>query len=208
MNQNVKLWLRAANPFTPPRGMAEAQRAARVGAVALVISAVQGLASIPQMSGTMARSMDLMTQDGGMPAESQAFTEAVLVAMAPMMVVGMVAFSILYLVLAVVQWRKMTWVIPAIMLAFLGYSLLSALSGLVMLGGMMVKLYTVVTVVQWIIMLAMGFVYAAAFRGGRMLDQFETERLNDRHHLPQSEMLDLAQGAGVVAGEGRSTDRG
>ena len=173
MNQNVKLWLRAANPFTPPRGMAEAQRAARVGAVALVIGAVQGLAAVPLMPGQMARSRDLMVLGGDIPAESQAFTEAMLVAMAPMMVVGMVAFAILYLVLAVVQWRKMTWVIPAIMLAFLGYSLLSALGGLVMLGGAAAKLYTVVTVVQWIIMVVTAFVYVAAFRGGRMLDQLK-----------------------------------
>ena len=173
MNQNVKLWLRAANPFTPPRGMIEAQRAARVGAVALVIGAVQGLASIPFMSGAMDRSMDLMTQGADMPAESQAFSEAMITAMAPMMVIGVVAFSILYLVLAVVQWRKMTWVIPAIMLAFLGYSLLSALSGVVMLGGMVMKLYTVVTFIQWIIMLATAFLYVAAFRGGRMLDQLK-----------------------------------
>ena len=173
MNQNLKLWLRAANPFTPPRGMAEAQRAARVGAMALVIGAVQGLAAVPLMPGQMARTRDLMLQGTDVPAVSQAFTEALLTAMAPMMVISVVVFSILYLVLAVVQWRKMTWVIPAIMLAFLGYSLLSALSGFVMLGGGAAKLYTGVTFVQWIIMVATAFVYVAALRGGRMLEQLK-----------------------------------
>ncbi|MNX32030.1 hypothetical protein D3C86_622310 [compost metagenome] len=173
MNQNVKLWLRAANPFTPPRGMAEAQRAARVGTVALAIGAVQGLAAVPLMPGQMARTRDLMMQGTDVPAGSEAFTEALLTAMAPMMVIGVVVFSVLYLVLAVVQWRKMTWVIPAIMLAFLGYSLLSALSGFVMLGAAAAKLYTAVTFVQWAIMLVTTFGYVAAFRGGRMLDQLK-----------------------------------
>lgn len=173
MNQNVKLWLRAANPFTPPRGMAEAQRAARVGAVALGVSAVQGLTAVPLMPGRMAQARDLMVQGTDVPAESQALTEALFMAMAPMMMIGVVAFSILYLVLAVVQWRKMTWVIPAIMLAVLGYSLLSAVGGFVMLGGGMAKMYSGVTVVQWIIMVATAFMLVAAFRGGRLLDQLK-----------------------------------
>lgn len=173
MNQNAKLWLRAANPFTPPRGMAEAQRTARVGAVALVIGAVQGLAAVPLMPGQMARTRDLMIQGTEMPAGGQAFTDALLTAMAPMMVIGIAAFSVVYLVLAVVQWRKMTWVIPAVMLAFLGYSLLSALSGFVMLGAMAAKMYTPVTFVQWGIMLVTAFANVAAFRGGRMLDQLK-----------------------------------
>ena len=173
MNQNLKLWLRAANPFTPPRGMAEAQRAARVGAMALVIGAVQGLAAVPLMPGQMARTRDLMLQGTDVPAGSQAFTEALLTAMAPMMVISVVVFSILYLVLAVVQWRKMTWVIPAIMLAFLGYSLLSVFSGFVMLGAATAKLYTAVTFVQWAIMIVTAFMYAAAFRGGRMFEKLK-----------------------------------
>ena len=173
MNQNVKLWLRAANPFTPPRGMAEAQRATRVGAVALGISAVQGLAAVPLMPGRMAQVTDMMAQGTDIPAKSQAFTEALFMSMAPMMMIGVVAFSILYLVLAVVQWRKMTWVIPAVMLAVLSYSLLSALSGFVMLGGAAAKLYSGVTIVQWIIMVATAFMHAASFRGGRMLDQLK-----------------------------------
>ncbi|WP_292035927.1 MULTISPECIES: hypothetical protein [unclassified Brevundimonas] len=173
MNQTVNLWLRAANPFAPPRGMAEAQRAAKVGALALVIGAVQGLATVPLMPGRMTLVNDMMAQGADIPAESQAFTEALVMAMTPMMMIGVVAFSFLYLVLAVVQWRKMTWVIPVTMLAILGYSLLSAVSGFLMLGGGAARLYTGVTIVQWIIMLATVFVYVAAFRGGRMLDRLK-----------------------------------
>jgi hypothetical protein len=173
MNQNVKLWLRATNPFTPPRGMAEAQRAARVGAVVLGISAVQGVAGVPLMPERMARARDLMPQGADIPAESQALTEALFMAMTPMMIIGVLAFSILYLVLAVVQWRKMTWAIPAIMLAVLGYSLLSAVGGFVLLGGAAAKLYSGVTIVQWIIMGATALMLVAAFQGGRRLDQLK-----------------------------------
>ncbi|MND91650.1 hypothetical protein D3C80_837840 [compost metagenome] len=175
MNQNVKLWLRAANPFTPPRGMAEAQRAARTGAVALVIGALQGLASIPELPGKMAQSMDLVKQGAGASAEEQAIVEAMMGAMLPMMGIGVAVFSVLYMVLAVVQWRRMTWVIPVIMLVLLAYSLLGALNGLVMFGGKMAGLFTALAVAQWIIMLATAFIYVAAFRGGRMLEKLKRD---------------------------------
>ncbi|AYG93794.1 hypothetical protein D8I30_00325 [Brevundimonas naejangsanensis] len=174
MNRNLKLWLRAANPFTPPRGMAEAQRAARAGAVALAIGAIQSLAILPLMPERMTQSTDLMMQQGaGLAAEDQAFIEAAMAAMTPMMMIGVVVFSILYLVLAVVQWRRMTWVIPAVMLGLLAYSLLSALSGVAMLGEKAGQFYTPLAVVQWVVMLATGLVHVAALRGGRMLEQLK-----------------------------------
>lgn len=173
MNRNLKLWLRAANPFTPPRGMAEAQRAARVGAVALAIGAVQGVAGLPVMSEEMAESTNLATQVRGGATADQALVEGMMAAITPIMIAAVVAFSILYLVLAVVQWRRMTWVIPAIMLALLGYTLLSAVSAFVMLGPAMGQLLSVMTVVHWGFMLATGLVYVAALRGGRMLEQLK-----------------------------------
>lgn len=173
MNRNLKLWLRAANPFTPPRGMAEAQRAARVGAVALAISAVQGVAGLPMMSEEMAQSTNLATQVRGGSTADQALVEGMMTAMAPVMMAAVVAFSILYLVLAVVQWRRMTWVIPAIMLALLGYNLLGAVNAFVMLGPAMGQLLSLISVVQWGLMLATGLVYVAALRGGRMLEQLK-----------------------------------
>ena len=42
-----------------------------------------------------------------------------------------------------------------------------------MLGPLAAKLYNALTVVQWIIMFATAFVYVAALRGGRMLDQLK-----------------------------------
>lgn len=173
MNQKLKLWLRAANPMTPPRGMAEAQRSARVGAAALVIGAVQGLAGLPTMSDKMEQSAALMMQGGAVPASDQAMFEGVMTAMTPVMIGGVLVLSAVYLVLAVVQWRKMTWLIPALMLAFLAYSLLSMVNGFALLGEEAGQLYGPVAVVQWIIMLATGFLYAAAVRGGLMLSRLK-----------------------------------
>lgn len=173
MNQKLKLWLRAANPMTPPRGMAEAQRSARVGAAALVIGAVQGLAGLPTLSDKMEQSAALMMQGGAVPAQDRAMFEGVMTAMTPVMIGGVLVLSAVYLVLAVVQWRKMTWLIPALMLAFLAYSLLSMVNGFALLGEEAGQLYGPVAVVQWIIMLATGFLYAAAVRGGLMLSRLK-----------------------------------
>lgn len=173
MNQNLKLWLRAANPFTPPRGMAEAQRSARVGAVALAVSAVQGVASLPMMSDMLTQSMTEVTQAQGGSTADQTMMEGVMTVLTPIMIAMMAALSILYLVLAVVQWRKATWVIPAIMLALLGYSLLNLVGGFLTMGSVISELQSPFSVVLWLVQLAMGLVYVAAFRGGRMLDQLK-----------------------------------
>ncbi len=173
MNQKLKLWLRAANPMIPPRGMAEAQRSARVGAAALVIGAVQGLAGLPTMSDKMEQSAALMMQGGAVPAQDQAMFEGVMTAMTPVMIGGVLVLSAVYLVLAVVQWRKMTWLIPALMLALLAYSLVSVVNGFALLGDKAGQLYGPLAVVQWIIMLATGFLYAAAVRGGLMLSRLK-----------------------------------
>ena len=173
MNQKLKLWLRAANPMIPPRGMAEAQRSARVGAAALVIGAVQGLAGLPTMSDKMEQSAALMMQGGAVPAQDQAMFEGVMTAMTPVMIGGVLVLSAVYPVLAVVQWRKMTWLIPALMLALLAYSLLSMVNGFALLGEEAGQLYGPLAVVQWIIMLATGFLYAAAVRGGLMLSRLK-----------------------------------
>ena len=82
-------------------------------------------------------------------------------------------FAVLCLVLAVVQWRKMTWLIPALMLALLAYSLLSMVNGFALLGEEAGPLYGPLAIAQWIIMLATGFLYAAAVRGGLMLSRLK-----------------------------------
>lgn len=173
MKRELKLWLRAANPFAPPRGMAEAQRSARLGAVALVVSTVQGVASLPLMSDRLVQSMAVAGQAQGGSAADQTMMEGVMTVLAPIMMITTISVAIVFLVLAVVQWRWMTWAIPAIMLAFLGYGLLSRVIGLVMMGPVMAQWLTPVSVALQIISLLMGLVYVAAYRGGRMLEQLK-----------------------------------
>lgn len=173
MKRELKLWLRAANPFAPPRGMAEAQRSARVGAVALVVSTVQGVASLPLISDRLVQSMAVAGQAQGGSAADQAMMEGVMTVLAPFMMITTISVAIVFLVLAVLQWRWMTWAIPAIMLALLGYGLLSRVIGLVMMGPLMAQWLTPVSFALQIISLLMGLVYVAAYRGGRMLEQLK-----------------------------------
>lgn len=173
MSQIPKPWLRAANPFIPPRGMAEAQRAARVAAVALAVGAVQSLAGLPTLSQKMAQSSALMMQGGAIPAGDQAMVEGVMTAMTPFVTGSVIVMAGVSVILAVVPWRKMTWVIPALMLAVLAYSMIGMVNGLALLGDKAGQMYGPLAVVQWIIMLATGFLYAAALRGGLMLSRLK-----------------------------------
>ncbi len=98
MNQNVKLWLRAANPFTPPRGMAEAQRAARVGAVALGIETLASAISSIRTMADPGYMRDLMSQQFAqmqIPAKELEFQMAIFDAMRPMMAMFSLAVVVL-----------------------------------------------------------------------------------------------------------------
>lgn len=130
MNQNVKLWLRAANPFTPPRGMAEAQRAARVGAVALGIEALSSAASSIRMIAYPDYMRNLMSgqfEQLQLPAKELEFQMALFEAMRPMMAILSLGIVVLMVFVAVVQWRKMTRIIPIIMMVYVGYSIVATL---------------------------------------------------------------------------------
>ncbi len=176
MSQTLKPWLRAANPFIPPRGMAEAQRAARVAAVALAVGAVQSLAGLPTLSQKMAQSSALMMQGGAIPAEDQAMVEGVMTAMTPFVTGSVIVMAGVSVILAVVQWRKMTWLIPAFMLAFSVYGLLTGLGGLAMNPELMAAMREAnpsynpaVMGVNWAIQLLIAILFFVALRGGRLL---------------------------------------
>ena len=175
MNQNVKLWLRAANPFTPPRGMAEAQRAARVGAVALGIGVVQLFVGLLAMPKTEALAQVLAAQQKGqvMTAQQVAIQDAI-VGMMPMFTLAItLVFSVVYVVLAVAQWRRMTWVIPTIMLAFMAYGVLGGVGALLKIGSSIELEFAFVRALMWLVNLATIAMYVAAFRGGRMFEKLK-----------------------------------
>ncbi|WP_433951329.1 hypothetical protein [Brevundimonas bullata] len=175
MNQNVKLWLRAANPFTPPRGMAEAQRAARVAVVALAVGIVQLFIGLLYMPKTEALVQMMTAQQKGqvMTAQQVAIQDSIVGMMPMFTLVATLAFSVVYVVLAVVQWRRMTWVIPTIMLAFMAYGFLGGIGALVKIGSLIEFEFAFSSALMWLANLATIALYAAAFRGGRMLDQLK-----------------------------------
>lgn len=175
MNKNMKLWLRAANPFTLPRGMIEAQRAARVGAVALGIGVDQLFVGLFTMPKAEALAQVLAAQQHGQAMSEQqlAIQDAIVGMMPAFTFVIMLVFSVVYVVLAVVQWRRMTWVIPTIMLAFMGYGILSGLGALLKSGSLIEFEFAFVSALMWLVNLATIAIYVAAFRGGRMLDQLK-----------------------------------
>ncbi|MNE34278.1 hypothetical protein D3C80_1279950 [compost metagenome] len=175
MNQNVKLWLRAANPFMPPRGMAEAQRAARLGAVALAVGVVQsfvGLLNMPKTE-TLAQVMAAQQEGQVMTAQQLAIQDAIVGMMPVFTVVATLVFSIVYAVLAVVQWRRMTWVIPVIMLAFLACGFLSGIGALMKIGSLIEFEFAFASALMWLANIATIAMYVAALRGGRMLEQLK-----------------------------------
>lgn len=175
MNQNVKLWLRAANPFTPPRGMAEAQRAARTGAVALGIGVVQSIVGLLSMPKTEALTEALAAQQRGQDISEQqlAIQDAMMGIMPMFMLLTMIVFAVIYVVLAVVQWRRVTWVIPTIMLAFMAYSLLGGFGALLRIGTSIEYEFDFVSALMWLVNLVTIAMYVAAFRGGRMFEKLK-----------------------------------
>lgn len=175
MNQNVKRWLRAANPFMPPRGMIEAQRAARVGAVALGLGVVHLLVGLLTMPKTEALAQVMAAQQKGqaMTAQQDAIQDAIVGMMPMFMLFVTLAFSALYVVLAVVQWRRMTWVIPTTMLAFMAYGILGGIGALMKMGSLIEFGFSFSSALMWLINLALIAMYVAAFRGGRVFEKLK-----------------------------------
>ncbi|MBX9706875.1 MAG: hypothetical protein K2X61_02955 [Caulobacteraceae bacterium] len=116
------------NPFTPPRAMAEAQWAAQSFVFALLISFIAGLPATAWLfgdGGVFAEFMKASAAAQGLSGDEAATSLAIIEAMMPWMFIFGTLFAIgIYGVLAWAQWRYMTWLIPAVWIAWLGYSLL------------------------------------------------------------------------------------
>lgn len=130
-------WLRAANPLGYPRGMAEAQRAAKMGAVALVLDAiVSAITAVwqAQNPGVFQQYMRAEMERQNPPAEQLALQEAFLGYLMPSILVMSALVIAVSLVLAWVQWRRMTRAIPIISLVFIAYSVTTSAVVLAMRG--------------------------------------------------------------------------
>lgn len=131
-------WLRAANPLAAPTTIPTAERAARIGAVPFAAGGVQGIlfalyvwfVNPTYMADQMGAALD--RQAAMLPPEQIGMQRALMEStfMTDMMLWSTIFVSVVYLVLAVVQWRKLTRPIPVIGLCLAAYSLLSFLVGL------------------------------------------------------------------------------
>lgn len=122
------LWLRAVNPFVEPRGMAEAQRAARALWLGLLVSGVPGVVASWWMmnSDYLAQTMAAQNSAMGLDAEQLAMQEAMMDAIMPFaMGAGIVFTVVLYAVLGWAQWRYMTRAIPIVLLVLAAYGAIS-----------------------------------------------------------------------------------
>ena len=130
---NTAGWLTVANPLHRAATAEEALRQARAGAIALIIMAVSGLLNTAwsylhrdELVGLMSRAM----QD--QPAEQAAMMQGMVPVMANLTIFLGLIFAAVYLVLAIVQWRKPNPWIPIIMLVLAAWGVLTMISNLVM----------------------------------------------------------------------------
>jgi len=150
--------------------MAEAQRASRVGAVALLAagiwSVINGaiMAMHPEwMTALMANQYVSMGLDDQQIAFQEGFMSAV---MPSLLAFGFVATSVVYAVLAWAQWTYMTRPIPMIMLGLMLYGALTG--GVALATGLYAGLdltFAVTMGLGWVVQGFCGVLYAASARG-------------------------------------------
>ncbi|GLK47882.1 hypothetical protein GCM10017620_08550 [Brevundimonas intermedia] len=174
----IDLWLRAMNPLILPRGMAEAQRSARAMVVGLGIALVVSLVPTWWMftSGWFETAMNDEYARMNLSSDQIATQRAVMKAMWPFMVGFGAIFSVLlYGVLAAVQWRMMTRVIPIIMLAMIAYSLVANV-GMRLLGSMPTpELPLWILAVVWPASVVSTVIYVASLQGAMLLHRLRRE---------------------------------
>ncbi|OYW89809.1 MAG: hypothetical protein B7Z13_16095 [Caulobacterales bacterium 32-67-6] len=174
----IDLWLRAMNPFVLPRGMAEAQRSARVMVVGLAIALVVGLVPTWWMlnSGWFATAMNEEYSRMNLTAAQLATQRAMMEAMWPYMIgFGAIFSVVLYGVLAAVQWRMMTRAIPLIMLAMIAYRVVANI-GMRLLGSLQApELPLCIMLLVWPASLVSAVIYVASLQGAMMLHRLRRE---------------------------------
>jgi hypothetical protein len=174
----IDLWLRAMNPFILPRGMAEAQRSARAMVFGLGIALVVGLIPTWWMftSGWFETAMNDEYARMNLSADQIAMQREMMKVMWPYAIgMGAIFSVVLYSVLAVVQWKMMTRVIPIIMLAMIVYSLV-ANAGMRLLGSLLspeLPLWILAT--TWPAAAVSAVIYVASLQGAMLLHRLKRE---------------------------------
>lgn len=174
----INLWLRAMNPLKLPRGMAEAQRSARSMVIGLVIALIVGLIPTWWMftSGWFETLMSAEYARMGLSAEELAMQQEMMKVMWPFAIgFGAIFTVLLYGVLAAVQWRMMTRVIPIIMLALMAYTVVANL-GMRLLGTMPTpELPLWITLTTWPAAVVSTVIYIASLQGAMLLHRLKQE---------------------------------
>lgn len=175
MNQDFGRWLRAANPLNAPRGMAEAQRGARLAAVALLLQTVGGLPLSLHIIVNPQSVIRLMMEEferSGVPSDTS-YVEAIGPIISGAYLVALVVMTVIYLILARVQWRNMKRTIPLVMLAFAGWSYFSVLLQLATRGRLPYVDAPVLYGWSWLVMTLCTVLYVAAFRNATALEKMK-----------------------------------
>jgi len=174
----IDLWLRAMNPFILPRGMAEAQRAARTMVIGLGVALVAGMIPTGWMftSGWFETAMNEEYARMSLTPDQVAMQREMMKVMWPYAIgIGAIFSVVFYSVLAVVQWRVMTRAIPIIMLAMTVYSLVANV-GMRLLGTMPSPELPV-----WIVAVTLPsavvstVIYVASLQGAMLLHRLKRE---------------------------------
>lgn len=173
-------WLRAANPIGHPRGMAEAQRAAKMGAVALVIDAVVGAVGSVwhwRNPGPFQQFLMAEMERQNMAAEQVAMQEVMISYLMPMMPIAVAVILTVYLALAWVQWRQMTRALPIIFLSLLAYGMVHSAIMLSLRGeGLPVILPLPLLALTWGAMLLTTALWIAALKGSVALRSLKQQK--------------------------------
>ncbi len=173
---DLKPWLRAAHPFRAPAGMLEAQRAARMGAVALLAHMVAGLALIGWMGANPQLAMAMTTPElermagGAVALEIAMPVAAILAGVFTVLVYGLIAW---------VQWSRMTRFIPMVALVLTGWGAFMNVAA-ILTGGMAeiqpAPLPVWLVIVDWLATVALVVLSGAALRGAVYLGRLKGMR--------------------------------
>jgi len=169
------------NPFVRIDDEATARAAARGGAVALLISAasmVFGILYVLASPETITSAMEAgMANAAATDPEAAKMAEAMVPALVNISMMFNGVLALVMVVLAVIQWRKMTKIIPLIFLMLCALGALSMVWALAMVATGMAPQVPVPPLQAWvgrITLLLQVLLFITAFRGGSYLARAAT----------------------------------
>lgn len=177
----------AMNPTAPITTEAEAQAAARSSAIAIVIGVIYGIIGVIITYASMGAIKAAATASAA-ASSSPGGPDAALVAnVAVQSALWMgVAFTVIQVVLAIVQWRRPNKVIAIIFLALIALGIVSTLASVAMLSSGAMPASAAATPIWQVIfgivvMLVEAVLHFAGLRGISKLDKIQMEAANSAY---------------------------